>query len=255
MENIREFQLKLLEVLIELDRVLKENNLSYFLIGGSVLGAVRHKGFIPWDDDIDIGLYRKDFEKMEKIIKSSLKNNIKYFEVGCVNRKAPPIGLITDWSGKNESLKYAHSIDIFPIDNVPDNKVLRKIQNVFSLIYHLSIYRKPAKNRGKLAYYFTKGILKIFPDFLLDFLQTLSKKIITYWNEKETKDICNLFGMKKYYKEIMPREYIGNPVLKEFEGYLFPIPEQWDKYLSHLYGDYMKLPPKELQKPSHKDFE
>lgn len=53
----------------------------------------------------------------------------------------------------------------------------------------------------------------------------------------------------------MPRKYIGNPVLKEFEGDLFPIPEQWDKYLTHLYGDYMKLPPKELQKPHHKDFE
>ena len=255
METIREFQLGLLKILIELDKILKENNLSYFLIGGSALGAVRHKGFIPWDDDIDIGLPRKDFEKMEKIIKNKLKNDIKYYEIGNKKIIAPPIGLITDWTGKNESLKYAHSIDIFPIDNVPNNKFSRKIQNIFSLIYHLTIYRKPAKNRGKKAYYFTKLVLGLFPNFLLDFLQSLSKRIITYGNKNKTKDICNLFGMKKYYKEIMPREYIGNPVLKEFEGYLFPIPEQWDKYLTHLYGDYMKLPPKELQKPSHKDFE
>lgn len=255
MKNLREFQLNLLEMLKELDKVLKENKLPYFLLGGSALGAVRHKGFIPWDDDIDIGLWRNDFEKMEKILQEKLPKNLLYCKVGKNKIPHAPIGYLYDISNPEIPLEKVPTIDIFAIDNVPDNKMMKKVQNIFSQVYHLCIYRKPAKNRGKKAYYFTKLVLGLFPNFLLDFLQSLSKRIITYWNKNKTKDICNLFGMKKYYKEIMPREYIGNPVLKEFEGYLFPIPEQWDKYLTHLYGDYMKLPPKELQKPSHKDFE
>ncbi len=255
MTELRKFQLELLKMLKEVDKVLKNENIPYFLVGGSVLGTIRHKGFIPWDDDIDIGLYRKDFEKMEKILQEKLPLNLMYCKIGENKISNAPIGYLYDISNPKIPLAKTITIDIFAIDNVPESRILKKVQAIFSKIYHLCIYRIPAKNRGKKAYYFTKLVLDLFPNFLLDFLQSLSKKVITHWNKKETKDICNLFGMKKYYKEIMPREYIGNPVLKEFEGYLFPIPEQWDKYLTHLYGDYMKLPPKELQKPSHKDFE
>lgn len=252
--ELREFQLKLLEMLREIDNILKKEKIQYFLVGGSVLGTVRHKGFIPWDDDIDIGLYREDFEKMEKIIQNHLPENLMYCKIGENKIQNAPIGYLYDVSNLELPLEKVPTIDIFAIDNVPESKFLRKIQMIFSQIYHLCIYRQPAKNRGKKAYYITKMILFIFPDFLLKLLERRSKKIITYWNKKETKNLCNLFGMKKYYAEIMPKEYIGNPILKEFESYLFPIPEQWDKYLTHLYGDYMKLPPKELQKPHHKDF-
>lgn len=254
MIRLREFQLELLNMLKEIDKILKAENIPYFLVGGSVLGAIRHKGFIPWDDDIDIGLYRKDFEKMEKILQEKLPSNLMYCKIGENKIPNAPIGYLYNISNPEIRLEKTETIDIFAIDNVPENKILKKIQAIFSSIYHLCIYRTPAKNRGKKAYWFTKLILDLFPDFLLNFLQKLSKKVITYWNKKETKNICNIFGMKKYYKEIMPKSYIGCPVLKEFEGHLFPVPEQWDKYLTHLYGDYMKLPPKELQNPHHKDF-
>lgn len=249
METIREFQLGLLKILIELDKILKENNLSYFLIGGSALGAVRHKGFIPWDDDIDIGLPRKDFEKMEKIIKNKLKNDIKYYEIGNKKIIAPPIGLITDWTGEENFLKFAHSIDVFALDNVSDNKIIEKIQNIFSEVYHLCIYRKPARNRGKLAYLFTKYILTIFPNFLLDFLQNFSKKIITMYKDKETKYVNNFYGMN--YEKVR-KEVMETSILMDFEGREFPIPILYDEYLTTLYGDYMKIPDENKRYPKHK---
>ena len=82
MTELRKFQLKLLKMLKEIDKILKDENISYFLVGGSVLGAIRHRGFIPWDDDIDIGLYRKDFEKMEKILQEKLPLNLIYCKIG-----------------------------------------------------------------------------------------------------------------------------------------------------------------------------
>ena len=250
MNNLREIQLELLKMLEEIDKTLREKNIPYFLVGGSVLGSIRHKGFIPWDDDIDIGLYRKDFEKMEKILQNHNFEKIQYNRIGENSNQSEPIGRIYLKKEMNEK-SIIKVIDVFPIDNVPENKFLKFIQYFFCQIYHTCIYKKPAKNRGKLAYYFTKGILKIFPNFLLDFLQILSKKIIIYWNKKETKEVANIYGIKGFYKEIMPREYIGNPILKEFEGEMFYIPEQWDKYLTHLYGDYMKLPSEEERKPKH----
>ena len=82
MTELRKFQLRTLKILIEVDEFLKTNKLQYFLLYGTTLGAVRHKGFIPWDDDIDIGLYRKDFEKMEEIIVGKLPKKLLYCRIG-----------------------------------------------------------------------------------------------------------------------------------------------------------------------------
>ena len=251
MNDLRKLQLELLKMLEEIDKTLREKNIPYFLVGGSVLGSIRHKGFIPWDDDIDIGLYRKDFEKMERILQNHNFEKIQYNRIGKNSNQSEPIGRIYLKEEMNNE-NVIKVIDVFPIDNIPNNKILRFFQYFFCQVYHTCVHKKPAQNRGKLAYYFTKSILKIFPNLLLDFLQSLSKKIITYWNKKETKDVANIYGIKGFYAEIMPKEYIGTPILKEFEGEMFYIPEQWDKYLTHLYGDYMKLPNKEERKPKHK---
>lgn len=244
--ELKELQKELFEMLVIVDNILKENKFTYFLLGGSALGAVRHKGFIPWDDDIDIGLYRRDFEKVEIILKDKLPKNMIYYKVGEVRES--PIGRIKniDKGVKGEF----PTIDIFPLDNVPNNKIMEKIQNLFAEVYHLCIYRKTAKNRGKFAYFFTKCILQIFPNFLLNFLEKISKKIIILYKDKDTKYINNFFGMnyEKVRKEVMEKS-----VLMEFEKKKFPIPILYDEYLTTLYGEYMKIPDKEKQKPKHKN--
>lgn len=242
--ELNEYHKNLLFMLKTIDKILDKENIKYFLVGGSALGAIRHKGFIPWDDDIDIGLYRKDFEKLEKKIGGKSLRNIKYYQAEEAMDKAPaPYGCFC--------YENKYIIDVYPIDTVPKNKFLKKIQKYLSNIYHLSVYKKPSKNRGKLAYYFTKLLLILLPTFILNFFKIISKKNILKLKKFKSNEVANIYGIKGFYKEIMPREYIGNPILKEFEGELFPIPEQWDKYLTHLYGDYMKLPNEAERKPKH----
>lgn len=244
--ELKELQKNLFEMLVVIDNILKENNFHYFLLGGSALGAIRHRGFIPWDDDIDIGLYRDEFEKLEIILKDKLPKNMLYYKVGEVQES--PIGRVINID-KEEKGEFP-TIDIFPLDNVPDNKVMEKIQNIFAKVYNLCIYRKPAKNRGQFAYYFTKIILKIFPNFLLDILEKISKKIIICYKNRDTLYVNNIFGAN--YEKVR-REVIGKGTLKKFEEKKFPIPELYDEYLTTLYGDYMKVPDKTKQQPKHKN--
>lgn len=242
-KKLRNDQLKLLEVLLKLDKFFKKNKIDYFLIGGSALGAIRHKGFIPWDDDIDIGLYRSEFERMEKLLTNQKLSKVKYFKVG--ETKFPPFGYVQDFENKDVK------IDIFPIDDIPKKKMLRKFQKKISDCYHLSIYKTPAVNRGRYNYYFTKLFILIIPEIMFQGLAKILKRIMLLLGNQNSENIANIYGMKGYFKEIMPRKYIGKPILKEFEGHLFPIPEEWDNYLKHLYGDYMKFPPQEFRKPKH----
>lgn len=247
--KLREFQIKLIKMLDEIDKIFKENNLTYFLLGGSVLGAIRHKGIIPWDDDIDIGLYRKDFERMEKIILKYLPKELMYSKIGENKTIRGPIGLIYDISDKNLPLEKVPTIDIFPIDSVPDNFILKKVQDNFAKIYHLSVCQRSAKNRGKISFILSKGILFLLPKWILKLLELLSKKIIIFWQNKDTKRVNNIYGANK---ECVRKECMGNPIYKEFEGKLYPIPELYDEYLKCLYGDYMIIPSRQKRIPKHK---
>ena len=103
-------------------------------------------------------------------------------------------------------------------------------------------------------YYFTKIILTLSPNFLLNFLQKLSKKIIIHWQYEKTKYIGNIVAGEEN-KDVRLRTIFDEGISIQFEGKSFLIPKQWDKYLSQVYGDYMKLPPKDLQKPHHRIFE
>lgn len=245
MLKIRKYQLKLVNMLLEFKEELDKNNIKFILIGGSALGAVRHKGFIPWDDDIDIALYRNEFEKMERLLNKTSFKTIKYISSE-TTKDAVPYGRIICSDKKNKQI-----IDVYPIDNVPNTFVGKFFQYIISEIYHFSVKQSIPKNRVKLVKYFTKIMLKILSNSLKERIKKISKSLLLYWSKKETKNIANIYGYKKYWKEIMPRKYIGTPILKEFEGEKFYIPEQWDNYLTHLYGNYMELPPLEERRPKH----
>lgn len=244
-------QKKLLEMLIELKEVLEKEKIKFFLIGGSALGAVRHRGFIPWDDDIDIGMYREDFEKFEEYLFRKPLKNIIYFSIGNNKFQSDPIGRVYLKNEIEEGV-IKSVIDIFPIDNVPNNWLYRKIQSVFSQIYHLSIYQKPAKNRGKLKKIISELFLILLPKKVLGILGNISKKIFVFKKFKNSKYVANIFGIKGYYKEIVPREYIGEMKKVEFENLYLNIPEKYELYLNHFYPKYEKLPVKFERKKKHK---
>lgn len=248
MERIRSHQLELIKMLIELKKILYSQNINFFLIGGSVLGSIRHKGFIPWDDDIDIAVYRNDFEKLENILIKSLENSTMVYYKANNEEKPDPIGRLY-LKKEVEKNTVTKIIDIHPIDNVPKSIYGKLIQFVMLNFYYLFLWERPAQNKGRICKLLTKIILIITPKKLR---KILKYSINNYLNSRKIgKEIINLHGIKGYWKEIMPREYIGNPVLKEFEGEMFYIPEKWHEYLTFLYGDYMKLPDEKDRKPRH----
>lgn len=249
--NNKRLHARLLEMYDELDRILKSLGLQYYFIGGCVLGAIRHKGFIPWDDDIDIGMTRRDFEFFESKICDMLPEWLIYMPVEKHLYPEAPIGYLIAPGDGTFPLQECPKIDVFALDGVPDSEKERKRQQFYSLLYHLTVYRQAARNRGGLARFATSAFLALTPSGVLDWLEKKSKKVITAYDTDVSANWCNLFGLKKYRREIMPREYYGTPVAADFEGRKVPVPEMYHEYLTHLYGDYMTPPPENERDTGH----
>lgn len=249
-EGLQELQERLLEMLVAFQQFTESHGLEMFLVGGSALGAHRHQGFIPWDDDVDIAMMRSDFEKMEKYMaqNGNAIGDFLYSPAEDISRPEAPVGHLYD---SRFTYDITAKIDIHPIDGVPENGFLRKVQKISSLIYYLSEYRLPVKNKGKAIRTISKVIIKVTPGFLFDFYLRITKKIITAWDDRTSKHICSLFGVAGYEQEIMPRSYLMPLKKSKFENVEFWVPGDMDPYLTRLYGDYMKLPPEEKRIPQH----
>lgn len=226
---------------------LNNAGVQFYLIGGSCIGALRHKGFIPWDDDVDLAIMRKDFDKAEKVL-AELNDGMMYDSVE--NQVIPdaPIGHV--YSLGYEPMDESPRIDVFAIDNVPDSPVAEKIQKLCSMVYHVCVLRRPAENRGKLKKIFTYIICNFFPKFLLDFLQKVSYKGVTKWKDTPTKYVSNIYGVSGDNEKV-PAEFYGVARYVAFEDALMPIPEKAEEYNTHIYGNYMEYPPEEQRVPSH----
>ena len=243
----------------EVITICEKYNLTYFMLGGTQLGAVRHKGFIPWDDDIDLGMPRKDYEKFLEIAPRLLSNTLKL-----VNYKTDPeyhyyITRILDVESKVVETRYAHegkytnlSIDIFPLDGSPNNPILRKIFFLRVMMHRAMMalhYKKgidPDRKRGfveRVALFF----LKLLPtEKMFDAYKQKEKidkllKKYDMWNSKISGNIMGAYRTR----EMVPTEWLGGKegFLFDFEGIKLRGYKEFDKYLTHLYGDYMQMPP------------
>lgn len=234
-KTLRKAQLIMLDELVELDRICKKNDIDYWLTDGTLLGAIRHKGFIPWDDDVDVCLLEKDYQKLLKIIKGEI--NDKYFVQSQKDDKEYP----TQWikirdrnsimiCAENEKFHQGISIDIFPMINFSNiNKSLYKF------VSRVKDFEYEKNTRNKSLKIILKNIVTIFR------INKLCNKILSFFKDKNDKQNIGykyVFPQLYKYKDIFPLSEI------EFEGYKFPCPNNPDTILRELYGDtYMELPP------------
>ena len=246
-DSLRDFQLEELMMLKTLAKQLESAGIQFYLIGGSSIGALRHQGFIPWDDDIDVAVMRRDFDRAEEAL-SKMSGIVLYDPVEKHVVPDAPLGHVYMNDGRN--LEEAPRIDVFAIDNVPDSPLLEKFQKLCSMIYHVCILRRPAENRGKLKRMFTYAICKFCPKFLLDILQKLAYKGVTKWKDTPTKYVCNIYGVSGD-KEKVPEYFFGTPRYVPFEDTMMPIPEKAEEYNTQIYGNFMEYPPEEQRVPSH----
>lgn len=263
--KLRQLQLIELDALIELEKFCKQNDINFYLRGGSVLGAVKYHGFIPWDDDMDIAIPRKDYNKLIKLSetqKFSDKYTIESYKYNSNTHCYFPRLVLSEKIRKELGLPTNNLlglvlIDILPLDGTPNNGFLRKLYYLKIYIYRalagvctLDINETVSMHSKKIQ--FILKILKFLrinklyrQDEIYEKLETLYSKYM--WEKSQySGTITGSLGKK----EIVPTNYWDKGMLVDFENHLFLIPTRFDEYLKDLYGEnYMKeLPPKEKRK-------
>ena len=259
-EKFRSLQLVQASIMDDIHRVCVKNNLKYYMIGGTALGAIRHKGFIPWDVDIDIAMPREDYEKFIKIANDEL--DPKHECQSYLNQKrfiSPHILIVLKNSSitfKNddlnkESLRSKIYVDILPLDQVPvDLKLRKKHARELALISKIKYYKdcRIYSTNGLLAR-ICKKIIRLGLSCLSDYrLNSIQQQVAQKYNNiPDTGEICSTLSHYKYEKLCMPKTIWGTPILYTFEGRQYYGPEKIHDYLHRIFGDYMKLPSLEIQ--------
>lgn len=255
--DLRKLQLVILEIMKVIDEMCRANNIEYWIDSGTLLGSVRHGGFIPWDDDCDICMKREDYEKFEKIAGTNLPEGLFYDSKHTVNRCQKEVNIQPSFAkiyylGHFKGYERASGekcmgtfVDIFPCDSV-NEKMLNK---------------KWCKALNRISY-FRKTRPSKFRDHIKLFLQNI--KVENIWidyckraKEKKLTDSI-VYGVDTPFMDNRWRH--RNEVvfpLKEydFEGYKFYGPSDYDTYLKKYYGDYMSFPPEEERVPHIIDLE
>ncbi|MDD3187685.1 MAG: LicD family protein [Bacilli bacterium] len=261
-EILKKMQKHELKILKEFARVCELIGVKYYLDGGTMLGAIRHKGFIPWDDDIDVFMLREDYEKLLAAAPKHLKK--QYFlqtfitDNGYLNNFAKIRDNETTFiekTVKNSDINHGIYIDIFPIDNYDINKKARNfIFNKLINYYILKLYRNYSVDTKKRK--LKKFISLLIPHSKKTNLKTIIKKENIFVKDRKNrcKYLRNYASVYSLDKAIFKYEWIGNGKLVDFEDMRVYVPENYDMWLKTIYGDYMKLPPEEKRKPHH-DYE
>ena len=252
-EELRKMQLVELKVLREVRRICEKNTIPYFLIAGTLIGAVRHKGFIPWDDDIDIGMLRGDYERFLEACKTDL--GAEYFlqtaeteegnaDYGIAHIRLNGTAMVQEYR-KNTKTHNGFTIDIFPYDNLPENKLVRFFYGKgFPLLKRICAKRMGYTPHPSKRFY--RIILSVMYVLTLPVpLKFLHKRMLSYHvkqNKKQTEYAFALSGAWGYNKEKHLYTTIRELGTLEFEGEVYPVPKNYDLFLREQYGNYMELP-------------
>ena len=263
----RKLQLTELEIAKKFVAVCDEHDLRYFMLGGTFLGAVRHKGFIPWDDDMDFGLLREDYDKLLKLCATgqvSFEPHNYFIDHDDINHhryflriEDQNVSVHRTFSEKEEITSVW--IDIFPLDGMPNGFVSRQIRKLYIL------WRRAAYKFSCFSY--TVDLKKTSRPFIERFLIGLGRhfpveKMFRFEREMEKLDKA----LRKYptqtsdyyanamsgykFKEMFRKEVFGDGSFYEFEGQKWRGPQDYKTYLTQLYGDYM-TPPPESERNQH----
>ena len=253
-KELKQLQMIELEMLQEVARICNLHNIKYTIIGGTLLGAVRHGGFIPWDDDADVAMLRPEYEKFCNIINESLDHSRFYFQdmehtqgyrwgYGKIRRK----NTVFLREGQEE-MPYEQGVflDIFPIDGTPDSFLLRIIHEfrcfIVRKILWSSVGRKTEKNKLIRNIY---KVLYLIPD---NTVKKMYRGLILKKHSEDTEVVRTLTfpshgPLHGYY-----RNWFAETAPIEFEGIRFEGVKDYKGWLTYEFGDYMKIPPKEKQK-------
>lgn len=261
-EQFRKMQLTELDMLVEFDRVCRNNNINYVLFGGSMLGAVRHKGYIPWDDDADVGMLREDYDKFKEHM-NEMDPEICYFQdhdtdpeyrwgYGKLRRTGTKYIRVGQEHLKCKTGIY---VDVFPMDDTPLSVAGQIFQDWHCFCLRKIMWSEVAKNSAK-------GFWKLWFSILSKIPVSLSFSGLKYYARKSRNDTPNRVRCLSYpatgtlyvknplsERYGMPKSWFTDRAEYVFEGHDFYGSKDYDTVLKYIYGDYMKLPDEKGREP------
>ena len=257
-----ELQEKLLDMLKWFHEFCEKEGLTYFAVGGTALGAVRHKGFIPWDDDIDLGMPRPDYEKFLKLAEK-INGQCDYFVEFPQGQKEYVYSFAKIYDTRTtliEDIRYKAKrgiyIDVFPIDGVGNseeecNKNFKRVHQKINILRMLVVGFNKKRSVMKNALVL---VARCIPSFVLSHTKLIAQiRELAMKCEYDKCDYVVNYGGAWGEREIGKKEWINSPRLYSFEKTKIYIPNGYDEYLKKMYGDYMKLPPIH-KRCSHHDY-
>lgn len=256
-ENIRKMQLTELSMLRELDEICRRNHISYIIDSGTLLGAVRHGGFIPWDDDIDVKMLRADYDKFCEVCAEELDQ--KYFLQTYRTDQGYRWGYARILHNQTKFVRVGHQclksktgifIDIFPCDNIPRGRAARFYCNMLALCCRKLLYSEVgAKSAASAAKRAGFACLNLFPKAWA--YHGFEKLAYQYGSRKSDKVRCYAWGSREETKGQL-REWFEDTCDICFEGLMVKAPAKTAEVLQYYYGaDYMILPPEAERQPKH----
>lgn len=251
---LRQCQLVQLHLLYVFDAICKEYNLTYFLGGGTLLGAMRHNGFIPWDDDLDVGMPRRDYERFLKIAEEVLPKDVA-LQTPKTNPNAPMFfsKLRDRYSFFYESAPYIATsdcigiyLDIFPYDDLPD--VSEKVNKWFLWFFSKGWWRVIAyQNRCREGFFqaWFYSVKSLFWKIVMMIGKVCFNTLLSFFPAER---IC--LGFNNGFYALFPKDAVYPVSVKRFEDGEFPVPNNPDAFLTAQYGDWREIPPPE-KRPRH----
>lgn len=249
----------LLDILLEFDRVCKKHNLKYFLCGGSLLGAVRHKGFIPWDDDLDVAMLREDYERL-LLVGPSEFHTPYFFQSADTDpgygfsfvkiRNSNTTGISTAF--RYEKFNQGLFLDVFPLDNyLPDNEA-ETFQAIHAMNMDNSTFMRMSNpNPSQADQDRIANHSGLHPQEVNRRIQKLARQYEHITTEYVAMYVWTMWS---YQRETFKRAFFDHIIDWDFQGFRFPISAQYDAVLQIEYGDYMQLPPVEKRGNWHDGF-
>ncbi len=251
----------LLGYLLEIDRICRKHHIRYFLAGGTLLGAVRHHGFIPWDDDADVMMLREDYDHFLEVVQQELPDNIflqlPETEKGNYNPftklRINNTMFATEFTGRFMEMHNGIFFDVLSHDRTGRKKWSQKLHLMVTMLTRSVVFNKwgdtDVKGGGKHPV-ICKLVSKAKYLVPMRFAVWAQNKTLTFFKGKDTGYLYDGMG-RNLKRGSFPAAWLDEAVYIDFEGYQFPVPREYDKYLTYLYGDYMQMIPVSQRRTSH----
>ena len=259
-ELLRELQLKQLDMLKYFKDFCEKNGLTYYLIGGALIGALREGGFVPWDDDIDVMLPRPDYEMLYRLWREQhadgrfrlLRTDGEVFTGNIFMTVTDTNYTMVKTNQVNVDIPHGLVLDVFPLDAAPNGRLARRAQLFWTMLYSLFLAQVVPENHGGLLAFGSRLLLGIFRGKKVrEKIWRFSEKQMSKYSFEENDFVTELCSGPYWMKFEYPKRIYEGVATVNFEGIELTCMVGYDEYLRMVFGDYMTEPPEEEQVPHH----